>query len=362
MASAVRVAVIGCGERGKATISRWLQLPGVSIVAVCDINPDAVKMAQLLCAGQGVTVTTHSDWMECLALDRYDLVYICTNWDTHASIAMTGMELGQNIAVEIPMATTIEDCIHVKRMAEESGRYFTMLENCCYDPFHLSSLQMVRDGALGELRHCEGAYIHDLRDRYGDGWYKTESEAQFGNPYPTHGIGPICQLLDIGNSDRLKTLVSMSTADGGINSTLINTELGRSILLQYDRVTPRPYSRLQTVCGSNGYISKYPIPTLQLNDNRALTGRDAERIVMSACHPWIEKYQAEGERLGVTNIMNYIMDCRLFETLRHYLDTGIAAPDITPMDAALWSIIAPLTHLSVSHGNKPLHIPDLSTM
>ena len=36
-----------------------------------------------------------------------------------------------------------------------------MLENCCYDAFALTTLNMVRQGVLGEITHAEGAYIHE---------------------------------------------------------------------------------------------------------------------------------------------------------------------------------------------------------
>lgn len=355
MEKTLEIAVIGCGERGKATLRRWLQLPALRIAALCDTDPQALADAAALCPEAPETFT---DWLECIAIYRYHLVLVCTDWQSHADIAIQAMELGQNVAVEIPAATALDKCFEVKRTADTTGVYFTMLENCCFDPFHLASLQMVRDGVLGEIRHCEGGYIHDLREQFADGWHKEEADIILGNPYPTHGIGPICQLLDIGGSDRLVSLVSTSVAGAPINSTLIRTERGRTILLQYDRVTPRPYSRLQTICASAGYVSKYPVATLQLDGQPALTGAEAEARIMAHRHPWLEEYEPQGRAAGVANMMNYIMDRRLFTTLRQYLDTGIPAPDITPADAALWSIIAPLSHMSVTLGSKPLPIPD----
>lgn len=159
---------------------------------------------------------------------------------------------------------------------------------------------MAQRGLFGEIMHVEGAYIHDLRSMYfaeeSEGgyhnhWGKRYSIEHTGNPYPTHGLGPACQILDIHRSDRMEYLVSMSTHQAGmseyarrlfgeyspeahqkyqlgdVNTTLIHTLKGKTIMLQYDISTPRPYSRLQTVCGTLGFAQKYPVPCIALDPN-----------------------------------------------------------------------------------------------
>lgn len=354
--TSLRIGLVGLGQRGLATLSRYRYIPEAQFTAICDRQSQAIDSALKILAMRGASrPATCASWEKMVERDDIDLVYICTDWGTHAPISIGAMKAGKDVAVEVPAAVSVADCLSIVECAASTGRKFTMMENCCYDPFALNTLAIARKGLLGEIRHCEGAYIHDLRRLYANKWYGEEARHHIGNPYPTHGIGPICQLLDINRSDRLVELVSMSALTGNssaINSTLLRTALGRTIMLQYDVVTPRPYSRLQTVCGSAGYASKYPVATIQLDNREPLTGEVLDEFLAANAHPWVTRYEPEGRRLGVENMMNYIMDRRLVECLI----AGVR-PDITPADAALWSSIAELTHISASQGSRPVSIP-----
>lgn len=348
----VNIALIGLGQRGLATLRRYLRIKDARITVVCDLRSDALDEARTLLP-PGVIFDT--DWHTAINRPEADTVFVCTDWRSHTEISVAALLCGKDVASEVPAAVSIADGMRLIETVKSTGRRFTMMENCCFDPFALSTLVMARSGALGDILHCEGAYIHDLRKLYAGKWYGRESSLCTGNPYPTHGIGPICQLLDVGRSDRLTELVSMTTSRGGINSSLIRTERGRTILLQYDVNTPRPYSRLQTVCGTAGYVSKYPVETVQIDGHEPLHGKDLEEFLRDYRHPWLDKYEADAIALGVDNMMNYIMDRRLTDCLN-----GGLQPDITVTDAVLWSAISELTHISASQGSRPVEIPDFS--
>ena len=345
----VKIALIGLGQRGLATLRRYMLVEGADIVALCDIDSAAVAEAVAIHPECPFTSTSRE---ATLSLPDVDLIYVCTDWATHAEIAADAMLAGKDVAVEVPVAPSIAEGRRLLDITRATGRRFTMMENCCYDPFALSTRMMADEGILGDIIHCEGAYIHDLRHLYSGKWYGTESSRCAGNPYPTHGIGPICQLLGIGRTDRFTHLVSMS-ASTGINSTILHTELGRTVLLQYDVTTPRPYSRLQTTCGTRGYTSKYPLPTVQIDGEDPITGEALDKFLAAYTHPWVKRYEADAARLGVDNLMNYIMDRRLVDCLREGKH-----PDIWPEDAVLWSAISELTHISASEGSRPVEIPD----
>ncbi len=166
------------------------------------------------------------------------------------------------------------------------------LKNCCYDFFELLTLNMARQGFFGEILHVEGAYDHTLIDSnfskggYSDMWRLRENQHRNGNLYPTHGLGPVCQILNINRGDKMDYLTSMSTNDfqmakraaelaakdefykefvtddyrGNMNNTLIRTNKGKSILVQHDVTSDRPYSRMHVVCGTEGMAQKYPLP------------------------------------------------------------------------------------------------------
>ena len=182
-----------------------------------------------------------------------------------------------------------------------------------------------------------------------------------GNPYPTHAIGPIAQLLGFHRSDRMLSITSLTARGvagkqgltGRVNTSLIQTENGVSIMLQLDVSTPRPYSRLQTVCGSMGYVQKYPLPTIQYEGREAYIGDEALKEI----HKYATSEQAqlwnEGHRCGVDNEMNYAMDARLIYCLRHGLPL-----DIDVYDAAEWSCLAELSQRSARLGGMPVAIPD----
>ncbi|MBQ8969452.1 MAG: Gfo/Idh/MocA family oxidoreductase [Bacteroidaceae bacterium] len=352
----VKIGLIGLGQRGTATLRRYACIPDAEIIALADLSADALRQGQALLEQGGqhniALFQGESQWRLLCQNTQIDIVYICTDWGSHARMAVYAMQQGKHVALEVPAAMTVQECWQLVLTSRETGRYCTMLENCCYDTFHLGIMEMNRKGLFGEISHCEGAYIHDLRTD--QGWMSYTVRDHLGNPYPTHGLGPVCQLMDIGSSDHLRSLVSMS-APGHINNTLIKTERGRTILLQFDERTPRPYNRLQTLCGTLGFAQKYPLPTLQFDGQPPITGAEAEAKIESHWSSEMRQLITEGRHLGVENLMNYVMDRRLVHALRH----GIA-PDITVCDAALWSCVTELSALSASAGSKPIEIPDFT--
>lgn len=358
-ATEIRIAIIGLGARGIATMLRYSNIPGARVVAVCDLRSEVLSSI-------GGDVARDTDWRTTIARDDVDLIIVCTDWASHAEISIAALNADKHVACEVPAVMTLEQGSALLAAAAASRGHYTMLENCCYDPFALSTHRMVELEVIGNPTHFEGAYIHDLRAQYADSWYAAATEACAGNPYPTHGIGPISRMLDLYN-DSMTSLVSMS-AIGGINNTLISTARGRSILLQHDVVTPRPYSRLQRVCGTRGYISKYPVPEVvietesqsqgaawrnQPNPTATNTGQQALDFMQNYVHPWQQAYAADAAATKVSNLMNYIMDRRLIDCLLHG-----HAPDITAREAVLWSILTPLTHQSASSGSRPVTIPE----
>ena len=117
-------------------------------------------------------------------------------------------------------------------------------------------------------------------------WRIKENIGKSGSLYPTHGLGPVAQCMNINRGDLMEHLVSMSTADfslaplaqemaqkdaffqpyvgksyrGNMNNTIIRTIKGKTILIQHDVSTPRPYSRIHVVSGTKGVAQKWPSP------------------------------------------------------------------------------------------------------
>ena len=391
----VRVGFIGLGMRGPGAVKRFTYLEGVKIVALCDIHPERVEAAQQILKKAGLPEAvgysgTEEAWKQLCDREDIDLVYICTDWKRHSPMAVYAMEHGKHVACEVPIAMTVAECWELVNTSEKTRKHCMMLENCCYDPFALTTLEMARQGVLGEIMHVEGAYIHDLRSMYfaeeSEGgyhnhWGKRYSIEHTGNPYPTHGLGPACQILDIHRNDRMEYLVSMSTHQAGmseyarkrfgenspearqkyklgdVNTTLIHTAKGKTIMLQYNVSTPRPYSRLQTVCGTLGFAQKYPVPCIALDSHgdTPLEGEALETVLTRYKHPFSATIGEEAHRKGLPNEMNYVMDYRLIYCLRNGLPL-----DMDVYDAAEWSCITELSEKSVLNGSIPVEIPDFT--
>ena len=223
----VRIGYIGLGNRGSGALDRIVFLENVQVKALCDIRPEKAEAARKKFEGTSHSPVVYAgkadEWKKLCERDDIDLIYICTPWNLHAPMALYAMEHGKHVAVEIPAATTVEDCWKLVETSERTRKHCMMLENCCYDFFELLTLNMARQGFFGEVVHVEGAYIHDIyasffdkTKRY-DSWRLRENIRK-GNLYPTHGLGPICQVLDINRGDKMDYLVSYGRACESIAS------------------------------------------------------------------------------------------------------------------------------------------------
>ena len=376
----VRVGFVGLGVRAKRAVHRMMHIDGCRIVALCDFVEENIDDAKAIIAEQGgetpVSYCSRDGWKELCGQSDVDLVYICTDWASHADIAVYAMQCGKHVATEVPAATTVEDCWRLVDTAEETQRHCIMLENCCYDEFEMALLNMTSQGLLGEIIHAEGSYLHDLRERISSNdngerkWSNWQVEfmgRHNGNPYPTHGLGPIALAMDIHRGDRMKSIVSVSSKRVGeegsgnlsstMNSSIITTEKGKTILVQHCISLPRPYSRSFLLSGTDGFAQKYPIPQLAFtpDSEEPITGDACQSLINKYRHPVVEKYKERGEELCDRRWIDYAMDSRLIHCLRNGLPL-----DMNVYDAALWSCLVELTDISANNGGTPVEIPDFT--
>lgn len=383
------IGFVGVGIRGIEALKRYMHLD-VRISAVCDIYPEYIEKAKKITEKQSVTpifYTGKEDWKKLCQIPEIDLVYISTPWELHTEMATYAMENGKHVAIEVPLAMTVADCWKIVKTAEKTQRHCMMLENACYDSFELMAIEMAKKGLLGEIVHGEGAYIHDLRrlnfqqndrDTLRGKWRMKYSQTHNGNPYPTHGLAPICQAMNILRGDNLVRLVSMSSLSvgmkryaentfgkdspqakahytGDINLTLIQTKLGKTIALQHDDTSPRPYSRIFLLSGTDGFIQKYPTPQIYF-DNKEKPQLSAEEVtsyLQENEHTYVKETAHLRELLPEQKPMDLIMDYRLV----HCLKNGLPL-DQNVYDGALWSCITELSKISVENGSVPVEIPN----
>ncbi|MEQ3163446.1 Gfo/Idh/MocA family oxidoreductase [Parabacteroides goldsteinii] len=385
----VRIGIIGLRRGGRA-VERLSQIEGVEIVAICDLLPERVAASQAVLKKNGrkqaMEYIGEEDWRKICERDDIDLIYNATPWELHVPIALYAMDQGKHAAIEVPAALTVKDCWALVDKSEETQLHCMMLENCCYDFFELATLNMARQGVFGEVIHGEGAYFHELRgekflQNYKQ-WRLNFSIYHTGNPYPTHGLGPIAQILGINQGDRMEYLSSLSTDQyglhnwakanlkdderitaseryklGDVNTTIIRTVKGKSILIQHDTTSPRPYSRIHMIQGTKGMAVKYPEEKIALEPKPHvfLNETDQKALLDKYAHP-LSKYLGEmARKVGGHGGMDYIMDWRLIYCLRngYPLDQSV-------YDAAAWSSIVELSERSVVNRSASVSIPDFT--
>lgn len=382
----VRAALIGCGGRGMSLLGNFLATDGIDFVAVCDIVDTKVAAAQkqIVDAGQarptGYSAGDH-DYENLLSREKIDVAIIATPWEWHVPMSVCAMENGIHAATEVPAAYTLADCWKLVDTSEKTRKHCVMLENCCYGYDEMLVNNMVHKGALGTLTHAECAYIHDLRSElfqeWGEGlWRRKHNQLRQGNLYPTHGLGPVARYLDINRGDAFDYLVSMSSLSaslaeyarekfagkpqaqetfrcGDMNTSLIRTVKGRSIVLQRDTSTPRPYSRINMVCGTKGTFTGYPTRLYldRFDDGQWHDVAEAREFES----PLWTRIGELAKRLGGHGGMDFVMAYRLVECMQKGL-----APDMDVYDAAAWSAPGPLSEISVVNGSAPVRFPDFT--
>ena len=396
----VRVAMLGLGNRGSSLIEmlEWLVTQGhAEIVALCDVQAEFVtRAADKVSTFQSFTPLLIDDasgegWRQACDPEVADLVVIATPWHLHTQMALYAMEQGLHAASEVPIAYTEEDCLALVTTSERTQRHCIMLENCCYNGEELWLLNMVKEGVFGDVTHAECAYLHDLRallldaTYYHKRWRLREHLERDGNLYTTHGLGPVCMYMDVLRGDNLSHLVSMSSNEaalskalrasedpdlqtlaplvkcGDVNTTLIRTTEGKSIMLQFDTHTGRPYSRLDKLCGTGathyGYPSRLYLdhgPTWDWHRWQDDDAYDAARAKYD--HPlWSSLKEGITANQQGHGGMDFVMMYRLIRCLNE----GVSL-DLSVYDGALWSLVGVLSERSVAQGNQRVDIPDVS--
>ena len=403
----VRVGFVGLGMRGPGAVERFTYIEGVAINGLCDKYADRAERCQVYLDRAGMPRATvysgDEGYKELCQREDIDLIYIATPWQLHVEVAVYAMEHGKHVAIEVPSANTVEECWMLVDAAERNRVHCIILENCCYDHFELTTLYMAQQGLFGEIIHAEGAYIHNLEpywQHYADNWRLEYNQANNGDIYATHGIGPNCQALNIHRGDRMDYLVSMSTKSingskltkelmdeeecrqGDQINTLIRTVNGCTIDMQHNVMTPRPYSRMYQLVGTEGFANKYPtagytfkldqiksvatdehgMPDIEALDHHSFAPVEVSRQMMELYKHPVQRQLVEGTPLqeysmsiGGHGGMDFIMDYRLVYCLRHGLPL-----DMDVYDAAEWSSMGELTRISIENGSKPVKVPDFT--
>lgn len=392
----VRVGIIGLGNRGSGTVSRLASIEGVEIKALCDLEPDRVAKAK-----ESLKDTPHNpegysggeeEWKKVCERKDIDLISIVTPWHLHTPMAVFAMKHDKHAYTELPAAQTIDECWELVETSEKTRKHCVQICSSCHEQPKATILNMVRKGFFGDIIHAEGAYIHDLLERfnfdktmYHNNWRLHENIGRNGNLYPQHGLGPAAQMLGINYGDQMDFLVSVQSSDfmmkemakkraeeddfwepftdwdyrGNINTTTIRTHRGRTMVIQHDVSSPRPNVRFDLISGSKGTYKADP-HRLSTSHDGWLSEAEYESLIEEYTPKMIKRFnelqeQAESEQADHSYYNVDIRDWRLIDCLRNGLPV-----EMDVYDAATWSAVIPLSEWSVANGSKPVKVPDFT--
>jgi hypothetical protein len=389
----VRIGIIGLGNRGPSHLETMRRIEGVEIRALCDLRPERVRAANRRLKGTTHRPALYSGdkdaWMKLCEQGDIDLVIVTTPYYMHADMAVYAMEHGKHVASEVPAAATIEECWRLVETAEQTRKHCMMLENYAYGFFQVLTLNMARRGFFGEIVHGDCAYNTSKmgnnfsKSMYWDMWWLKRYGSHRGNIYPTHGLGPVCQIMNINRGDRFDYLVSMESDDfmmrakarelaatddffkpfaektyrGNMSTTIIRTVKGRTIMLQHDATSPQgPHSVIHGITGTKGMALEYPHPPRISKDLNGWVSQKEYNALVKEFMPTIIKRMGDLTKKIGGHGGGDLLECwHLIDCLRNGLPL-----DQDVYDAAAWSSIVPLSERSVLSRSNSIDVPDFT--
>jgi len=389
----IRIALIGVGARGTGHASQLASIEGTQIVAISDLYEDWAKRAEQRVQARGhkpkIYFGQENLWRTMLTEAKPDMVVIATPWEVHAQMGVAAMKAGAHAFIETPIAVTLDEMWQLVNTSEETGRHCMHMENVCYGREELLYLNMVRQGVIGELLHGEASYIHDLREQMneverGTGSWRTYHYARRnGNLYPCHGLGPVAQYMNLGRTEdvfgRLSSFSSpakvralygkakfpadhkwnkLTFTAGDINTSIVKTALGRTIMVQWDEQSPRPYSRHNLIQGTKGTLAGFPnrLAVEGMNNFHSWAqGEEFAKLTEQYEHPLFKRVGELAKKMGGHGGMDFLMLYRIIECLR----TG-QPMDQNVYEGCFWSSVGPLSEKSVKENGAPQDFPDFT--
>lgn len=392
MENKLRIGMVGMGCRGYEVMKTVLGVDGVALTCVCDLYPDRTEKARAKAEKmQGFSPRMTDDWHTMTDKKELDAVLVTCSWEPHIEMAVTFMEAGIPVGVEVGGAYSIEDCFRLVRTFERTGTPVMLLENCCYGRYELMVMNMAEQGLFGEIVHCEGGYRHDLRREIAFGkenrHYRLRNYlARCCENYPTHELGPISQILHINRGNRMLSLVSVASkakglhdyiemtenadrsllerdfAQGDVVTTIIKCANGETVTLTLDTTLPRAYSRQFTVQGTRGmYSEENNSIYLDADHDESMhfswkkQWNNAESYLERYEHPIWREFLADGPRGGHGG-----MDYLVYRDFVRCVREGLPMP-IDAYDTASLMCISALSEQSIAMGGAPVAIPDFTS-
>lgn len=402
----IRLGIIGTGMRGQNHLELALNRSDCEVTAICDIDDEMINRSKALFTQKNKAQPTvykngEHGYREMLEKESLDAVLIATPWRWHTEMAVAAMQKGIYTGVEVCGGFSLDECWQLVNTHEATGTHLFFLENVCYRRDVMAILNMVRQNLFGELIHLEGGYQHDLRGvKFNDGKTPYDSGAEFGDKgfseakwrtwhsvyrngdlYPTHGIGPVAQYININRGNRFLYLTSMASKARGLHdyivahpkggenhpnakvrfalgdkiTTMIRCEQGETVVLHHDTNLPRPYSIGFRVQGTKGIW-------MDVNSSIYLEGvsakphqwEAAEAYLQKYDHPLWKRYEQDATGAGHGGMDFFLLNA-FVESAKQNIPAAFDA-----YDAATWLAITPLSEQSIALGSQAVPFPDFT--
>ena len=400
----IKVAIIGVGLRGQNHLDLLLKRSDVELVAICDVDDKMLQRSKAIIAKSGkpmpkIFTGNENAWKKVLEIKGLKAIVIATPWELHKPMILTAIDAGiKYIATEVILGINLQDHWDVVHAAEKNNAHVMMLENVCYRRDVLAALNMVRQGIFGEMIHFQGGYQHDLREvKFNDGvnpyghgvefgekgfsearWRTDHSVYRNGDLYPTHGVGPVAQCININRGNRFLKLNSFATKSRGLHNyivekgganhpnakvnfrlgdivtTTLDTANGETIILQHDTNLPRPYSLGFRFQGTKGLWMDVNKSIYVEGVSKPHTWDNAKEWLDKYDHPLWKKYGNDAQGAGHGGMDFFVIHAFIEAAKRN---------EPTPLDvydAATWSAITPLSEKSIELGNETVDFPDFT--
>jgi len=380
----VRIGFVGTGNRGRGLMHNLLNLENVQFPAVCDIDADALQQTQNLLKEKGqpkaVEYSGPEDYKKLIDRSDLDAVLIATPWDLHTPMSVYSMKAGKTVGCEVPIAYTLDECWQLIETWEATGVRCMQLENWSFRPDNLAVLKMIREGLYGKITHIHCAHSHDCIDHWffdhdtgDDRWGAKYLIEHNRDQYPTHQQGPVLSWADINCGDYYDTLTSTATgsfsinayfnrrfpdhpngkrtyAQGDIVTSVVRTKMGKTIVINYDMQSPRPYDNRWAVQGTKGIYNEQ-------RDSVYLTGTSPQYHSWEPFPSYHEKYQHSWAKssFGGHGGADGIMLAQFVKAVRENKPLPL---DL--YDGVLMASIGPLSEMSISQKSKVVEVPDFT--
>src|SRR5690554_1694342 len=156
----IRLALIGKGKMGTSDTRAALRVPGVKLVAVCDLYQVRLEEAKQM---WGNNIFTTRDYTEILSRDDVDAVIIGTPDHWHQKISIDAMLSGKHVYCEKPVIHKISEGKNLINVQKKSGVVFMSGSQGMSSLGNRKAKQLLQQGTIGQPNFIEAAFTSSPR-------------------------------------------------------------------------------------------------------------------------------------------------------------------------------------------------------